>query len=302
MGLPTFGKAKIKIGFLVSYDCKYIFDALRIVYDFADEIILAIDADRMSWAGKPYDFDESFFDQIKSVDPQNKITIFEDHFYLENLSPIENETRERNLLSRKMGADCWKLQIDADEYFVDFASVYAFLQQHRYLLSKPKYNAVNIRGNWITLFKKTQNGYLYIDNEEDFSFATNVVGAHFFGRDLASKTNREIYAGFEVIHQSWAREPEEIYQKINNWGHKDDFDTEAYFEFWMNVNEANYTQFTNLHPVYPEDWKCLKFIACADIHDFCVKFHANKPAPDQVKLSGHYFRKYLKNNLRFWLR
>jgi len=295
-------KAKLKIGFLISYDYAYIFPALQIVYDFADEIILAIDVNRVSWAGKPYEFDEGFFDQMRALDVARKITIFQDNFYVESLSPIENETRERNLLSEKMGADCWKLQIDADEYFVDFKSVCRFLQQHRYFLSKPQYNAVNIRANWITLFKKTENGYLYIDNAENFSFATNLVGSHFFGRDLASKTNREIYTGFEVIHQSWAREPEEIYQKINNWGHKNDFDTEAYFEFWQQVDEDNYTQFTDLHPVYPKDWKSLKFLACTDIQDFCVKFQAHKSTPLPLKLPKHYFRKFLKNTLKFWQR
>jgi hypothetical protein len=302
MGFSIFAKAKLKIGFLISYDWQYIFNALPIVYAYADEIILAIDANRLSWAGKKYDFDEFFFERIKALDKDRKITIFEDNFYIESLSPIENETRERNLLSEKMGTDCWKIQIDVDEYFVDFDAVCRFLQKHSYLLSKPKYNAVNIRGSWITLFKKTQNGYLYIDNDEHFSFATNLVGAHFFGRDLASRTNREIYTGFEVIHQSWAREPEEILQKINNWGHKDDFDTQAYFQFWKHVDETNYAQFENLHPVYPEAWKSLKFIACSDIHDFCVKFHANKSKPAKLRLPAHYFKKYIKNSLKLWRR
>ena len=302
MGFSVFSKAKIKIGFLISYDCAYIFNALPLVYAHADEIVLAIDANRQTWAGQQYDFDENFFDRIKSLDVDDKIIIFEDQFYFDTLSPIENETRQRNLLSNKMGADCWKLQIDVDEYFVNFEAVCAFLQKHRYLLSKPKHNAVNIRANWITLFKKTENGYLYIDNDEHFSFATNLVGKHFFARDLASTNNREIYTNFEAIHQSWAREPHEIYQKINNWGHKNDFDTEAYFKFWMQVDETNYTQFLDLHPIYPGAWQSLKFIACSDISDFCVRYHAGKTSSEKFKLPSRYFKKYIKNALKFWKR
>ncbi|HMI06363.1 MAG TPA: hypothetical protein VK528_02360 [Flavobacterium sp.] len=300
MGFSIFSKSKIKIGFLISYDYRYIYDALKLVYDYADEIILAIDENRNTWAGGKYEIEESFFDKIKSMDPKNKIVFFEDDFYVPTLTPMENDTRERNMLSKKMGPDCWKLQIDADEYFLNFPAVYEFLQKHRYFLSKPKYNPVNIRANWITLFKKTDTGFIYIDNDEDFSFATNLVGEHFFARDLASKTNREIYTNFRVLHQSWAREPEEIYRKINNWSHKDDFDGGAFYKFWMSVNETNYGQFTDLHPIYKGAWKSLKFIACTDIHDFIRKFNEIHPPLQPTKLPTKYFKKYVKSTLKFW--
>lgn len=55
MGFNLFSKKiKVKIGFLISYDYKYIYDALKIIYDYADEIILAVDKSRLTWAGKPY--------------------------------------------------------------------------------------------------------------------------------------------------------------------------------------------------------------------------------------------------------
>ncbi len=295
-----FGKTPLKVGFLISYDCEYLFHALPLVYPHVDEVILAIDKNRVSWAGRRFAFDETFFGRIRTIDPAQKIRILEDDFYLPALSPIQNETRERNLLSEQMGANCWKLQIDVDEYFTDFKSVAQFLQKHRYLLWKPQCDKVNIRARWITLFKKTQNGYLYIDNDEHFSFATNTVGEYYFGRDLASTHNREVFTDFAVIHQSWARSDDEIRQKINNWGHKDDFDTKAYFDFWQSVDETNYSRFTNLHPVYPQAWERLHFIACGSIEAFCAQFHtANLPRPIPV-LPRRYFWKHLRNTLKFW--
>lgn len=300
MGYSPFRKAKIKIGFLISYDYRYLDDALKIVYDYADEIILCVDVNRQTWAGMPYYLPEDFFGSVKANDPKNKITIYEDDFYVAALSPMENDTRERNMLSQKMGADCWKLQIDSDEYFLNFDRVVDFLQKYRYLLYKPKMNPVNIRANWITLFKQTANGYLYIDNEEDFSFATNLVGEHFFARDLASKTNREIYTNFRVLHHSWAREPQEVQQKIKNWSHKDDFDGDRFFEFWQTIDEHNFHLFEDLHPIYTGAWKRLKFIACGDIHDFIAKFNAQNPPLLMTKLSGRYFDRFVKSALRFW--
>ncbi len=300
MGFSIFRKSKVKIGFLISYDYKYIFDAMPLVYDYADEIILCVDVNRNTWAGKKYELDPDFFDRIRAIDPRGKIVFFEADFYVPTLTPMENDTRERNMLSEKMGPDCWKLQIDADEYFLNFDRVYAFLQKHRYLLSKPTHNRVNIRANWITLFKKTAHGYIYIDNEEDFSFATNLVGEHYFARDLEGRNNREIYTNFRVLHHSWAREPHEVYQKIKNWSHKDDFDGDAFYDFWMSIDESNYMDFHDLHPIYPGAWQKLKFIACKDVQDFIDQFNATNPQPKPFVLPGRYFKKYLKNQLKFW--
>ncbi|MFT3795766.1 hypothetical protein [Flavobacterium sp.] len=295
-------KVKVKIGFLISYDYKYIYDALRIVYDYADEIILAIDKDRLTWAGKPYDFDESLFEKIKAVDPKNKISFYEDAFYVPGMTPMELDTRERNMLSEKMGADCWQLQIDADEYFLNFDEVYQFLQKNRFLVYRPDLNPVNIRGNWITLFKKTENGFLYIDNEEHFPFATNLVGKYNFARDMGGKHNDEVLTNFRALHHSWARDPEEIHQKINNWSHKDDFDGEAFFKFWLSIDENNYRDIYDFHPIYKGAWLKLKFIASTDIHDFIQKFNAETVQPKPAKLQRKYFKAYKKATGKFWHR
>lgn len=298
--LPFFSKPKVKIGFLISYDYKYLFDALPIVYGHADEIILAIDRNRNTWAGNKFDLPDAFFTQVKAADPKNKIVFFEEDFFVPSLAPMENEVRERNMISELMGPDCWQLQIDADEYFINFDEVIGFLQKNRFLVYRPDINPVNLRANWITLFKKTENGFLYIDNEENFPFATNLVGKYNFGRDMGGKYNDEIVTNFRALHHSWARDPEEIHQKINNWGHKNDFDGEAFFKVWMSIDETNYKEFIDFHPIYKGAWHSLKFIACNDIHDFIVQFDASNPAPKKTRLQRKYFEAYKKETGKFW--
>ena len=140
-----FARAKIKVGMLISYDFAYLFDALPLLYPHADQIVLALDVSRRTWTGGSFELPDDFYDRVAAVDPGRKIVFLEQEFYRPELSPIQNETRERNILSRFMGDRCWKVQVDVDEYFVDFAQVTAFLQRHRYLLHKPKWNAVNLR-------------------------------------------------------------------------------------------------------------------------------------------------------------
>lgn len=259
---------KIKAAFLVSYDYEYLFTSLPLVYDFVDQIVLAIDINRQTWSGEGFDIPNLFFDEIKAIDTAQKIAFLEESFYSPVLSEAENEIAERNRISEWMGEGCWKLQIDADEYFIDFEKVVRFLKDRDHLLENPNAHAVNVRANWVTLFKKTPNGYLYVDNREHFSFATNVVGRHYFARDLSAVDNSEIRTDFVAIHQSWAREPQEILKKINNWTHRNDFDVKKYFHFWQEVNEDNYVNFVDLHPFHPRHWKRLKFIRCESVAGF----------------------------------
>src|SRR5690349_10266607 len=110
----------IKVGFCVSYDWVLLKRSLPRVYGQADKICLSIDKNRRSWTGTPYVFDEDAFRSwISSVDVQNKIDVYEDDFALSNLSAMENDTRQRNLMAKRLGKGGWHIQVDSDEYFLD---------------------------------------------------------------------------------------------------------------------------------------------------------------------------------------
>lgn len=274
---------KIKVGFIVSYDYEYLFTALKPLYQYADKIVLAIDENRVTWSGNKYEIKESFFEQIKAFDERNIIEFYFDNFYVSNLSPMECETRERNMLLQKLGKGGWKLQLDVDEYIYDFEIIKSFLHKNWYFNIFPNLTPMQFRGRLITLFKKVDDGFLYIDNEERFTFITNGTVNN------ASRTNtkkRSFYSNIAVIHQSWARNEDEIYTKIMNWGHRDDFDTLVFFEFWKKLDNSNYNKYVNFHPFNTNFWKKLEYKEAQNIDEFIQKYSkTNKQRLNYFNLS-----------------
>lgn len=262
----------IKVGFLVSYDFKYLYKSIPLVYDASDLIVLAVDKDRLTWSGNPLIIDPAFFDWIKEFDVLNKITIYEDTFYIAENSPAENDTRERNLLAKAMGDGGWHIQIDSDEYFNDFKNFIAFLKENNHFLINPKLKPVEIHVQWITLFKKVEGGFLYIkDSFDAIEIATNYPKYKYM---RATRHSKKIITTFVLLHQSWARDEEEIYTKITNWSHRDDSDNVAFFKFWKNIDLNNYTEFTNFHENDPTKWKSLGFISEDEINSLKLEISA----------------------------
>ena len=127
---------KVNVGFLISYDYELLKNSLPLVYHASYSIVLAIDKDRRTWAGNKINIPPVFFEWTKALDTENKI--YEDEFYIKELNTIQNETREPNMLAKKKGEGVC-LQIDADEYHVDFNGLVSSLhkknleQQFKYL-------------------------------------------------------------------------------------------------------------------------------------------------------------------------
>jgi hypothetical protein len=160
---------------------------------------------------------------------------------------MECETRERNLLAECMGTADWYLQIDSDEYFMDFGTFVNKLRAFKPDVPTSVYCGV------VTLFRELPASYLLIDESHtSLCFATNNPKY-----DLArtnSSENAHIYWQDLVVHQSWAREPSEIKLKLNNWGHKDDFNTISFYNLWNSIDEFNYNYLRNFHPLDPIVW------------------------------------------------
>lgn len=260
---------KIKVGYIVSYDYAYLLTSIKTLYDYVDKIVLAIDINRQTWSGNKFDIPQSFFDSIKTFDQRNIIEFYFDDFYVPNLTPMECETRERNLLLKKLGKYGWKIQLDVDEYIYDFQSVERFLHRNWFFNVFPKLTPMQFRGKLVTLYKETEDGFLYIDNQERFSFITNCE-QNSTARLSFNKSSH--YANISVIHQSWARTTDEIQTKIKNWGHRDDFDTSKYYDFWNDLSSANYKDYVNIHPMSPKLWDKLYFLNSDGIDDFIIQY------------------------------
>lgn len=257
----------IKAGYLVSYDYRYIFTSLNQIYKHVDLIVLCYDKNFKTWSGSNISIPEEFFIEIKNLDVDDKIKFYKDEFYKKDIQPMVLETEQRNKLAKFMGDGGWHIQIDADEHVYEFDKFITFLKQSNHFLYKPHKNPVNINVKWITLFKQDENGFYLINPIKESCYLATNYPKYTFGRKTEAK---DFFSDHFLIHQSWAREEEEIYTKITNWGHKNDFDIHAFFDVWKKLNETNYKEYVNFHPVYKNDWASLKFIEAPDL-DTCIQ-------------------------------
>lgn len=262
----------IKVGFCVAYDWEFLKHSLPRVYKEADIICLAIDKDRHSWKCNPYEIDnDAFYKFVKDVDTQNKIDIYEDDFSLPELNSRENCNRHRTMIAERMGQGGWHIQIDSDEYFLDFPK---FVEDLKRIYENPIGNEhpINVSCPFIPLFKRTKNGYLLIDFEEKLPeiipMATNKPNY------LRARQNDYFnhYTTNYVIHDTWSRSDEEMKYKVDNWGHSSEELEKnemrlSYFLLWKSINEYNFKYIKNFHPAKPEVWPTLKYIKSKDINE-----------------------------------
>ncbi|NJL11159.1 MAG: hypothetical protein HC908_16095 [Calothrix sp. SM1_7_51] len=78
------------------------------------------------------------------------------------------------MLAKYMGEGGWHIQIDVDEYFINFSDFVKFLSHQSKYLQDPEKKPIIFIANLIVLYKKTINGFLYVKNSYDtLSIATN---------------------------------------------------------------------------------------------------------------------------------
>ena len=199
---------------------------------------------------------------LKAIDIDNKIEIYKDNFYVPSLTEIEMDTRERYLLSQKMGIGNWLIQVDSDEYFFDFEKFVKDLRKYDHYLDNPKKKKIQIAAFWIILYKYTDNGILYVDLHIKAVFATNYPNYTCARRTKA----RVIYTNNIVLHESLSRTEEELRFKLENWGHKRQVNPH-FLDKWINVNEKNYDQFRNFYSIEPERWKRLNYFPSKNLKE-----------------------------------
>jgi hypothetical protein len=263
-------KEQIKVGFCVAYDWYLLEYSIPLVYASADRIFISVDKDRISWNLKKYVFESNeFYALVRKLDPDNKITLIEEDYHQPDLTPAQNEVRQRNMLAGHMGTGGWHIQLDCDEYMVDFEGF------TRYLLSFPvrKSKAVNICCPVVTLFKKVEGGMLYIAGAEKSSIEYFPVASRFPHYEYGRVNGYfNIYTNFKILHQSFARESKDLEAKLNNWGHVRDLDPQKYLGFWNNLSAENFRQFRNIHPIKPHVWPGLKFAGGETVNEMKVNF------------------------------
>ena len=263
---------KIQVGFLVSYDYLLLKNAIPQVYKEADTIFLAIDKDRKTWNGAGIEIANDFFDWIKEIDVDKKIKIYEDNFYRPELTTMECEVRERKMLAEQMGIGNWIIQLDADEYFINFKRFVNFLRSKDHYLLDPERKKIQIQPFHVSLYKKTDRGYLYVKDA-----TKTVVATNFPDYKVGRKTGgRVLYFNALILHESLARDRDDLITKLTNWGHNTEVDLEGFMKKWDAVNESNYTEMQDFFFLEPEKWKYLDFIEGSNFSELFKNFKNDK--------------------------
>lgn len=254
---------KIHVGFLLSYDYEKLKTALPLVYDHSDRIFIAQDENFRTWSGNEFHVDESFFSWLKAIDTQNKIEIYKDNFYRPELNAIQNDTRERYMLSLKMGIGNWLIQIDSDEYILDFENFVKKLRKYDKFLENPKKNPIQISGFHVDVYKYLEDGILYVKDTCKVLLATNYPNYK-----LARQSyERVIYVNTIVFHESLARTEKDLQTKLNNWGHTHELNT-TFLDKWNRANSSNYNEIKDVFYLNGKQWSSLGFVKGNNLQDF----------------------------------
>jgi len=283
---------KIQVGFLMSYDYELLKKSIPPVYDLADTIFLALDHQKRTWSGNHFEVDSSFYEWLEQFDVKKKIVIYEDNFYVPEITGIENDTRERYMLALKMGVGNWLVQVDSDEIFIDFEKFVKRLRKYDSYLINPEKHPIQFAGFHINVYKYLEDGLLYIDKPTKLMLATN------YPNYKCAKNTREriIYDEDFVLHEGLARTEEELLLKLENWSHKKDINA-TFLEKWRSANKDNYQSIKDVFYLEPEIWKDLGYFPSKSLSELkkMVEEDTNLRIP-KVKLFFRNFGQWFKHS------
>jgi hypothetical protein len=270
-------KAIIKVGICVAYDWPMLRLSLPRIYKSAQLICLGLDKNRNAWSGERFNFDDdAFYSFVREIDSENKIVLYEDTFFKPTLNKRDNCNRHRTLIAEKMGLNGWHIQVDADEYFVDFDGFVNYLLK---LDDSPTQadKPINVCCPFVPLIKRVAGGYLYVNFQDTLpEFIPMATNRPDYQRARQNGHFNHL-TPYYVIHETWARDEQELWFKINNWGHaseelEEKAKRESYFNLWKSLDQYNYHYVKNVHPVKPDTWPALGFCEGQSADDFMRNF------------------------------
>ena len=278
---------KIQVGFLLSYDYEKLKYAIPPVYREADTIFIAMDHKNRTWSGEKFEVEPDFFNWLKEFDVDNKIVIYKDDFYDSSLLAIENDNRERHMLSLKMGIGNWLIHI-----YINFKKFVSDLRKYDSYLDNPKENNIQIAMYSLNLYKYVDNGILFVKTPTKAVVATN------YPNYKVARVTREriVYTQNLLLHESIARDEEELIFKLDNWGHNIEIqDKEAFLYKWRTTNKSNYKERENFFYIEPEKWKHLEFCEGNSIEEIRKNINLEGIMPSKFFIAKKNFGQYFKH-------
>ena len=255
---------------LISYDADYLPASIRSYYEYVDEIVLGLDADRISWSGNSFTFDEGrLFSELSEIDRDNKITVVESNFHRSSV-PIENDTHERNYLKEQCSHD-WIFSFDADEVLVNAKS---FFQDFCPLVEN--YKDVELMFTWFLLYKQLEDGTLIIaDETRNHVFKKDVQGftayknSHTYTYCRWTNATKKILSPLAIAHYSFCRPEKELNVKINNFGHSVESKKDPFYDVQKQITLDNYESLYNFKTSnMGAQWPTLKYVRNSELNQF----------------------------------
>jgi hypothetical protein len=282
---------KIQVGFLMSYDYELLKKSIPPVYEMADTIFLALDYKKRTWSGNYFEVDDSFYKWLKEFDVKNKIVIYEDNFYVPEITGIQNDTRERYMLALKMGIGNWLIQVDSDEIFIDFEKFVKRIRKYDSYLKNPSKHPIQFAGFHINVYKYLEDGLLYVNKPTKLLLATNYPNYKY----AKNTKERIIYDEDFILHEGLARTEEELVLKLKNWSHREDVNPN-FLEKWKRANKDNYHEIKDVFYLNPEIWKELGYFPTKSLFELkkLVQEDASLKIP-RVKLFFRNFGQWFKH-------
>jgi hypothetical protein len=286
---------KIHVGFLLSYDYEKLKLSIPPVYEGADRIFIALDENYKTWSGNMFTVQSSFFEWIKQIDTQNKIEFYRDNFYIPTLTAIQNDTRERHLLAVKMGIGNWIIQVDSDEYFIDFKRFVKKLRQYDSYLINPEKHPIQFAGFHINIYKYLDDGLLYVNKPTKLLLATNYPNY----KNAKNTKERVIYNDTFILHEGLSRSEDELALKLANWGHMHEVNN-SFLEKWKMANKDNYHTIKDVFYLDPGTWKELGYLPSRSLEDVKKLVYEDKTLSiSPVKLFFKNFGQWFKHFTKF---
>ena len=260
---------------LLAYDTAFMVDSIKRYIDNIDELVVGLDENRQTWTGSTYELEPTIVERLKAISP--KVRLLEDIFYMPGLGPMDNDTRERNVLSTELHDFDYIISIDSDELLLNEADLFDWLRRQ-------KTQDVCILGSWINVYKELDDAYLVIGDGTKGGIELGDVPI------ITDRSERFVNARWTkqnyvmspavLLHFSWARSEPELRKKLSNWSHSDDFTTKHHLDLWLNVNQKNYgsAAYRNFHPVTPSEWPSLSLIRKSELDERVRQAVASKTA------------------------
>lgn len=262
---------------LISYDAEYLVNSIKTYYDYAHEIVLGLDKNRVTWSKNKFSFDEQkLWKELSALDGDKKITIIEEDFVKSDVA-IENDNYERNFLKEQCSHD-WIFSFDADEELINASD---FFTKFVPLVEK-YYNTYDICMTWATPFKTIDDTTLAISEVDGTAFlketqgiATSKDSTFTYARwtDKSAAGAARLASPLIALHWSLCREEKALHQKIHNIGHSDLVEKDPFYQIWSKVTLDNYHELRDFKTSgMGAQWPALTAVPTSELKNYYKNF------------------------------